>query len=195
MHDEDAAEVIVQFLQDDPYTAWRVHPVTEGYVKCLDDDCPLCKANHKNIKGAGFNVLMMSNQGPEVRTLALTGREMENVQRWLSKYPRERWYFNLKRTEVGVTPFPVKPEEMEQDWGIKPPTAGYVHDSTALFTDSPAVTLSRREMAGLAAEIVDKREASRIKRSTPQTQTETQTPRPGTRAAKRALSAEMQGAL
>ena len=190
MDDLTAPEVIVQFLQDDPYTAWRVHPVTEGYVTCLDDDCPLCKANHKSIKGSGFNVLLMTREGHEVRTLAVTGKELDTVQRFLARYPRGQWYFNLKRTEVGVTPFPVKPEEMQEDWGIAPPAAGYEPDSAALFTDSPVVTLSRREMAGLASEIVDKREASRIRRETPKTETET--PRPGTRAARRAR--EMQGA-
>lgn len=187
--DFSAPEVIVQFLEDEPYATWRVHPVTEGYVTCLDDDCPLCKADHKSMKGVGFNVLMMTNQGHEVRTLAVTGKELGTVQNYLARYQREHWYFNLKRTEIGVTPFPVKPEDMEY-WGIVPPAAGYVPGP--LFTDSPMVTLARREMAGLASEIVDKREAIRVKRETPKTETETQTPGPRTRAARRAK--EMQGA-
>ena len=156
--DMSAPEVIVQFLEDDPYSTWRVHFVDEGYVTCLEDECPLCKANHKNRKGAGLNVLLMTHEGYEVRTLAVTGRELDTITNFLKNYPRGQWYFNLKVTSVGTTPFPVRPEDMEQDWGITPPTAAYVPDSTALFTDSPIVTVSRREMAGLASKIVDKRE-------------------------------------
>ena len=156
--DMSAPEVIVQFLEDEPYVKFKAHSVKEGYVSCFDDDCPLCKANHKNRKGAGLNVLLMTHEGYEVRTLAVTGRELDTITNFLKNYPRGQWYFNLKVTSVGITPFPVKPEEMEQDWGIKPPAAGYVPDSTALFTDSPIVTVSRREMAGLASKIVDKRE-------------------------------------
>ena len=185
--DTDSPEVIVQFLEDEPYAKFRAHSVKEGYVSCFDDDCPLCRISHTNRKGSAFNVLLMTHEGYEVRTLPITGQEYTTIKNYLARYQREHWYFNLKRTEIGVTPFPVKPDEDMQYWGIVPPAAGYVPGP--LFTDSPVVTLARREMAGLASEIVDKREAIRVKRETPHAPSE---PKANSRASKQDLLSAME---
>ena len=177
--DTESPEVIVQFLEDEPYAKFKAHSVKEGYVSCFDDDCPLCRISHTSRKGSAFNVLLITHEGQEVRTLVITGQEYGTIKNYLAKYPRERWLFNLKRTGVGITPFPVRPEDMEQDWGIAVPAVvlpddldgrdwwrGYEVDSTALFTDSPIVTVTRREMSEQANWIIDRREL--LKKNVPE---------------------------
>lgn len=134
-------EVLLKFLDDEPFGSYALHWVDELQGKkgwaCLrslpeDQDCPLCDVGNSARARALLRVLVFDGR-PEVRVLEagpMLGRDL--AKRAESRHgPLSRHYWAVSAVAAGadgksgVVTYDlqvVREDEIEEDWDITPPT-------------------------------------------------------------------------
>ena len=196
-------ETLIKFLEPEYYFSWWEHKINGEHVTCLDgaeSGCPLCKAGHKRRLAMSYNVAVyhgdmryesVAIQAPSVMALAHFADRMQCIPNYAKSKPFDRWYFNVKTVSGNVVLYPVKPEEMETDYGVRVPE-GTDYGALKLHTGSPLQEVSLQHHKHLAKqyEVIKARQAKANGDEVPDIKTKTGTtnammePRANSRAEK-----------
>ncbi|GAA2322069.1 hypothetical protein GCM10010149_88990 [Nonomuraea roseoviolacea subsp. roseoviolacea] len=127
-------EVVIKFLEPEPYVVYKQHWLQENdgrkSFSCLEEDCPLCDTlGDKPRNQVLFNVIDLSDpQKPAVKTWAMGIRLAEKIEVLSSKprtspIDREDLYWAVSKSGKGTkTEYnlePLKADDLE-DWDVEP---------------------------------------------------------------------------
>lgn len=105
---------VVRFLQDEPYAAYRQHWINERQGQksftCIDNvheqGCPLCKAGHRPSARFAFNVALLTEEGPVLRSYEVGPRDIDSLKNFHNhptQGPLSKHYWAISRTGSGPT--------------------------------------------------------------------------------------------
>lgn len=157
---------LIKFLEDEPYAVFRQHWLDEIAAKrksytCIEDDCPLCAIGDKPKLQVGFNVaaLVKGKWVHHTYTAATMASEM-----WEGKatgphgpLPKHFWAAVMtgktkqtKQTTADV----VRERDLEEEWGITPPSPEDIAKVAEKCVDKSSVPKSTRtQLQDLADEL------------------------------------------
>lgn len=164
----DKEDIIIKFLQDEPYAAYKEHWL-EGVkgkkshvcISQLDPKgCPLCAIGEKARAKFSFNVAVW-DEGWSLKSLDVgvtVFEQLGNFNDDKRNGPLTKLYWAVKRTGKGpksVTNFtPVKEEDLEEEWDCDPLTKSEVK-GFKLYDPSVISKPSRRDLQELAKDLDD----------------------------------------
>lgn len=107
---EDA--VIVKFLEDDPYAVFRQHWIERSGQKsftCISDvsskGCPLCDAGNRPTSRFNFNVVLMTDGDPQIKSYEVGARVIDQLKNF-SVDPRQgpltKHYWAISKSGKGA---------------------------------------------------------------------------------------------
>lgn len=153
-------EVIVHFLEDEPFAVYEQHWVGQRSYTCPGKDCPLCLRGYDTRYLTLFNVVEMSSAenffweaGPNATKAMQEAAERKQS----SPINRDDLYFALNRTKQsnGFYDFSVTPikerDLVDDDWGVDPLTDDELDEALKnLFDDSVIPYNSARDLKSVA---------------------------------------------
>lgn len=122
---------LVKFLDSEPIAVYSQHwierPGKRSWV-CLGNGCPLCETGDKPARKVSFSIVNLSHpEGPTVEVLTVSAKTMQILNRLHQDRvtgPLDRLFYSMSKTGVSTqTVFnivPVKPRDLEEDWGLDP---------------------------------------------------------------------------
>jgi len=131
----DDKPVIIKFLEDEPYTSYRMHWVERQGQKsftCISDmhpkGCPLCDAGHRPSARFAFNVALLTEDGDAVIKSYEVGPRVIDSLRNFHQDPRQgplsKHYWAISRSGKGPTSQTnhqmVRERDLEEEWDISP---------------------------------------------------------------------------
>jgi hypothetical protein len=132
------AEVLVKFLEDDPYISYRQHWINERQGQksftCISDlhpeGCPLCDAGHRPSSRFAFNVALLApGEDPLIRSYEFGTRVIDQIKNFHQSPktgPISKHYWAISRTgkkgSSQVSHQLVKERDLEEEWGVSPLT-------------------------------------------------------------------------
>jgi hypothetical protein len=157
-------EVLVHFLEPDPFAVIFQHWVSQRPYTCLEENCPLCAAGVPTRFVAMFNTFDMKtgkvlhwSAGPNAVQAVQDQADSERY----SPINRADLYFAIKRTkksngfyEFSLTP--VKARDLDEDWGCPALTDEEIEKAAAEMHGDDAVPhTSRSELQEIADKLED----------------------------------------
>jgi hypothetical protein len=151
-------EVLVKFLDDEPFVTYYQHWLQELDGKksftCLGDDCPLCEIGDDPRFLAVFNVIDLRDD-PEVKIWEASPQpagEIEEISKNSRTSPlnRDDLYFAVSKKKGkngfwAYTILPVKERDLPEDWDMDPLTPSELSGLTDKMYDESIVRISTRE--------------------------------------------------
>lgn len=165
----DENEQLIKFLEDEPYTSFRVHWLERKGQKsftCLSDidtaGCPLCDAGDRPSLRVAFNVALISLDGdePVVRSYEIGPRVIDQLKNFHTDPrtgPLSKHYWAIKRTGKGTTSATslqvVRERDLNDDWSIDPLTQDQLNALSKQVYDASIVPIpARKTLLTIAAE-------------------------------------------
>jgi hypothetical protein len=152
-------EVIVKFLDAEPFAVYEQHWVGQRSYTCPEEGCPLCDGGYDTRTLALFNVINMVTcenmyweAGPQAGKRILAASEKKSS----SPINREDLYFaiNRKKQSNGFFDYEmdaIKERDLEPDYGIDPLNQDELETSLEhLFDDSVIPVTSKRDLIDVA---------------------------------------------
>jgi len=158
--------VIIKFLEDEPYAAYRQHWVERNGQKsffCIGDEdprgCPLCDAGNRSSARFSFNVaLLEKGTEPLLKSYDVGIRVIDQLKNFNNdprQGPLSKHYWALTRTGKGTTSSTahqvVKERDLEEEWDLAPLTEVDLSSFT-LYTDEILQRNSRKDLMSIVAE-------------------------------------------
>jgi hypothetical protein len=162
----DKEDIIIKFLQDEPYASYREHWLDGVKGKkshlCISEldpkGCPLCAIGEKARAKFSFNVAVWDD-GWTIKSLDVgvtVFEQLGNFNEDKRNGPLTKLYWAVKRTGKGpksVTNFtPVKEEDLEEEWDCDPLTKSEAK-GFKLYDPSVVTKPSRRDLQELARDL------------------------------------------
>lgn len=157
---------LVRFLEDEPFMVYEQHWIdrTEGRRSfvCEGDECPLCTiAGDKPRPKFAFNVLVLSNEEPEVQIMTAPPT-LARLLRAASEDPRRgpltRYYWTLARLGTGrdtqYTLERVRATDLAEEWELDPDDIDAIASSAKRYDSSAVYVSPREELLSVARSIV-----------------------------------------
>jgi hypothetical protein len=155
---EDGEEILLKFLEDQPFAAFYQHwvKVDKGMRRaytCLGKNCPLCAVGDRPKPQDWFNVIEMRDEpvlgiwycsadpSKAIKTRADNKRTSPINKDGLY------WAASKKKASNGFNEYsidPVKEEELQPDWGVAPLTADKLKEFSTNAYDSTRVPQSTK---------------------------------------------------
>jgi len=167
----DDKPVIVKFLEDEPYTSFRMHWVERQGQKsftCIADmhpkGCPLCDAGHRPSAKFAFNVVLLNEDGDSVIRSYEVGPRVIDSLKIFHQDPRQgplpKHYWAISRSGKGPTSQTnhqmVRERDLEEEWGLAPLSEEDIDGLKEQAYDANIVPIpSRTTLQGVAAEDMD----------------------------------------
>ena len=164
----DEKPVIIKFLEDEPYTSYRMHWVERQGQKsftCISDlnpkGCPLCDAGHRPSQRIAFNVALLSpGEAPVVRSYEVGPRYMDSLKNFHQdprQGPLPKHYWAVSRSGKGPTSQTnyqmVRDRDLEEEWGLEPLDAGDIEElGTAVYDNKIVPIPSYKTLHEIASE-------------------------------------------
>lgn len=167
----DEKPVIVKFLEDEPYSSFRMHWVERQGQKsftCIADmheqGCPLCDAGHRPNPRFAFNVALLNEDGDSlVRSYEVGPRVIDSLKNFHmnpSMGPLSKHYWAISRSGKGPTSQTnhqmVRARDLEEEWNIAPLTDEGISSVKSQAYDESIVPIpSRKTLVSIASEDFD----------------------------------------
>jgi hypothetical protein len=157
-------EVMLHFLQEEPFAVYQQHWVGQRSYSCPDTpesptDCPLCDAGYDSRTLALFNVVEINSgenlfweAGPNAAKAVLDASE-KHIS---SPINREDLYFAVNRDKqsngfFAFTLTPVKQRDLTEDYGLEPLTPVELAEAYASLFDQAVIPYhSPRDLRAVA---------------------------------------------
>jgi hypothetical protein len=158
---DEGKETLIKILEDAPFVSFWQHWIDKKAYTCLIENCPLCNIGDQPKPVDCFNVIEFTESGPELKLWQCSANPSKAIQSRAEKprtspVNREDLYWAVTKT-IPANKFaetsldPVKAEDLKDDWGIEPLTAGQLDKfSEDAYTDEIVRTLPRHELVELA---------------------------------------------
>jgi len=161
--------VIIKFLEDEPYAAYRQHWVERNGQKsffCIADEdprgCPLCDAGNRSSARFSFNVALLEpNADPVLKSYDVGIRVIDQLKNFNNdprQGPLSKNYWALTRTGKGTSSATahqmVKARDLLEEWDIVPLSEEELV-GFALYTDEILQRNSRKDLLSIVAEDMD----------------------------------------
>lgn len=121
---------LVKFLASEPLAVYSQHWIERTGKKswtCLGEECPLCEGGDRPAKKIAFSVANLSADTPVVEILTVSPKTMQILARYhqdKTTGPLDRLYYSMSKQGTGpkavFSIVPVKPRDLEEDWGLDP---------------------------------------------------------------------------
>lgn len=163
--------VVVKFLEDEPYTSFRMHWVERQGQKsftCISDmhpqGCPLCDAGHRPSARFAFNVALLSEDGETViRSYEVGPRVIDSLKNFHQdprQGPLSKHYWAISRSGKGPTSQTnhqmIRERDLEEEWNIEPLTEARLESlKSEAYDDSIVPIPNRKTLVTIAAEDMD----------------------------------------
>lgn len=161
--------VLVRFLQDDPYAHYRQHWINERQGQksftCIDgvheQGCPLCAAGHRPSARFAFNVALMTEEGPLLRSYEVGPRDIDSLKNFHNhptQGPLSKHYWAISRTGSGPTSQRAHQMVRERDLAEEWPMIEALNDTSLeelrlkMYDESIIPIPSRKTLATIASE-------------------------------------------
>lgn len=168
---DDGEEVIVKFLEDEPFAGIYQHWILEqgnqrkAYV-CLGlETCPLCAVGDKAKPADYFNIVAFSEEGPELQVWIASSDPSKAIQEKAesknsSPINKKGLYFAVskKKGKNGFFSYTVERvrEDEAETWGFAPLTPEQIKDfESQMFTDGIIKISTRPELEEIARNLKD----------------------------------------
>lgn len=167
----DEKPVIVKFLEDDPYSSFRMHWVERQGQKsftCIADmheqGCPLCDAGHRPNPRFAFNVALLNEDGDAVVRSYEVGPRVIDSLKIFHMDPRQgplsKHYWAISRSGKGPTSQTnhqmIRDRDLEEEWSITPLDEGVIASLKSQAYDESIVPIpSRKTLVSIASEDFD----------------------------------------
>lgn len=167
----DEKPVVVKFLEDDPYSSFRMHWVERQGQKsftCIADmheqGCPLCDAGHRPNPRFAFNVALLNEDGDSVvRSYEVGPRVIDSLKNFHMdprQGPLSKHYWAISRSGKGPTSQTnhqmVRDRDLEEEWNITPLTEeGIASLKSQAYDESIVPIPSRKTLVSIASEDFD----------------------------------------
>ena len=162
-------EVVVKFLEDDPYVSYRQHWINERQGQksftCISDlheqGCPLCDAGHRPSSRFAFNVaLLVPGEDPLLRSYEFGTRVIDQIKSFHQNPktgPITKHYWAISRTgkksSTQVSHQLIKERDLEEEWGIVPiDESGLAKLRKDAYTSDILYIPTRKQLVDIAAE-------------------------------------------
>lgn len=162
-------EVLVKFLEDDPYVSYRQHWINERQGQksftCIsdlhEDGCPLCDAGHRPSSRFAFNVaLLVEGEEPLLRSYEFGTRVIDQIKNFHQNAktgPISKHYWAISRTgkkgSTQVSHQVVKERDLEEEWGMAPITEAQLAKlRKEAYTSEILYIPTRKQLTEIAAE-------------------------------------------
>lgn len=169
---EEGKETLIKILEDVPfYSMWRHWILGNGGKKrpytCLINECPLCDIGDTPKPVDYFNIVELGEGEPKLFLWECSPSPAKAIKERSEKprtspVNRDNLYWAVTKTSnangVPLTTIdPVKEDELEADWGVKPLTAEQLDKFRAdSYTESAiAQSTPRHELVELANSLAD----------------------------------------
>lgn len=150
---------IVKFLEDEPYTSYRMHWVERQGQKsftCLSDlsaqGCPLCDAGHRPSARFAFNVALITEDEPLVRSYEVGPRVIDSLKNFHQdprQGPLSKHYWAISRSGKGPTSQVnhqvVRDRDLSDDWNLEALSDERVKALTLACYDESIVPIPQRK--------------------------------------------------
>lgn len=160
--------VIVKFLEDEPYTSFRMHWVERQGQKsftCLSgihaQGCPLCDAGHRASARFAFNVALITGDSDAiVRSYEVGPRVIDSLKNFHQdprQGPLSKHYWAISRSGKGPTAQTnhqlVRERDLTEDWEMSPLSDSAIDDLKRQCYDESIVPIPQRKtLADIALE-------------------------------------------
>jgi len=157
---------LVKFLSSEPFATYEQHWVERQGKKsfiCLAKDprgCPLCEKGDETRPKIAFSVLNLSAEDPIVEMLVASPtlvKQLAGLDGDPKTGPLDRLYWALSRNgsgkSVSWTCLPVKPRDLDEDWGADPTEVEAICEKFEPLTKAAVQFTSYDEVAKVAREI------------------------------------------
>jgi hypothetical protein len=167
----DDKPVIVKFLEEEPYTSFRMHWVERQGQKsftCLSDmhpqGCPLCDAGHRPSARFAFNVALLTEDGDTtIKSYEVGPRVIDSLKNFHQdprQGPLPKHYWAISRSGKGPTSQTnhqmVRDRDLEEEWNISPLTDDALEQVMKQAYDTSIVPIpNRKTLLTIAAEELD----------------------------------------
>lgn len=167
----DDKPVVVKFLEDEPYTSFRMHWVERQGQKsftCLSDmhpkGCPLCDSGHRPSARFAFNVALLSEDGDTVvRSYEVGPRVIDSLKNFHQdprQGPLPKHYWAISRSGKGPTSQVnhqmVRERDLEEEWDIQPLSEDALERIKGQSYDASIVPIpNRKTLLDIAQEDLD----------------------------------------
>jgi hypothetical protein len=163
---EKGEEVLVRFVEPDPFTSYWQHWINKVAYVCLINECPLCEIDDTPGPVDCFNVIKMAESGPEILLWQMSA-DPSNALKERMKSPRYspvnrlNLYFAISKTspDKGYPKYsidPVKDTELQEDWGVEPLTQEQVDEiAKGAYTSDVVRERPRHELQELVNKMED----------------------------------------
>lgn len=154
---------LVKFLTNVPFAVYDQHWIERKGKRsfvCLGDNCPLCDKGDTPRSKVAFSIVNLSAEEPIVEML-ITSPSLTNQLASLDKDaktgPLDRLYWSLSRhgkeSKTTYTVIPVKPRDLDEDWGCDQAEVEALIDTFEPLTAKVISLTPRSELADIAREI------------------------------------------
>lgn len=164
---------IIKFLDDQPYANYRRHwvdrmtqqgPKKRAYT-CLEvvgKTCPLCGIGDRPQSVSAFNVVVVGDEGSVLLKTFDVGVKLFNVLKAFAQDPKvgplTKGYYAVSKTGKGNTAqtnfIPVKASNLDEDYGVTPPTAAELASVTKY--DASIIDIPKKsDLDEVAAEVAE----------------------------------------
>lgn len=163
--------VVVKFLEDEPYTSFRMHWVERQGQKsftCLSgihqQGCPLCDAGHRASARFAFNVALLTGDGEAiVRSYEVGPRVIDSLKNFHQdprQGPLTKHYWAISRSGKGPTSQTnhqlVRERDLSEDWDMSALSEGLLEELKGQCYDESIVPIPQRKtLVDIAAEELD----------------------------------------
>lgn len=124
---------LVKFLDAEPLAVYSQHWIERPGKKsftCLVEECPLCGIGDVPSRKVAFSVVNLSAESAVVEILTVSPKTVQILLRYnqdKTTGPLDRLYYSMSKQGTGPKAVfqivPVKPRDLEEDWGINPSDA------------------------------------------------------------------------
>lgn len=160
-------EVLLKFLEPEPFGLYEQHWVGQRSYTCIEDKgtvCPLCALGYNTRYLVLFNVYDMKAGDNKFWPAGPNAvREIEDLKETGRNWPIDKagLYFSIKRTkkENGFFEFkvsPVKERDLQDDFGVEALTEEEIKEAIATKFDESVIPYSSREqLEEVASKLAD----------------------------------------
>lgn len=157
---------LVKFLSSEPFAVYEQHWIERkgkcSFV-CLSKDprgCPLCEKGDETRAKVAFSVLNLSAEEATVEMLVASPtltKQLAGLDGDPKTGPLDRLYWALTKTgsgkQVSYTCLPVKPRDLDEDWGADPTEVEEICEKFEPLTKAAIGFTAYDEMVKVAREI------------------------------------------
>lgn len=159
---------LIKFLTNEPFAVYDQHWIERQGKRsffCLasngsEEACPLCAKGDTPSPKVAFTVINLSADEP-TREMLVTSPTLTNLLAGLDADPKtgplDRLYWSMSRKGSGrrlsYSIVPVKPRDLDEDWGADPTEIEAVIDRFEPLTDKVISRTPRAELVEIAREI------------------------------------------